>query len=50
MFDAMSDPDCDHEYFEHLCRFYCNLKRSLQDYTDEQYLLLQMEKELHSPK
>jgi hypothetical protein len=50
MFDAMSDPDCDHEYFENLCRFYCNLKRSLQVYTDEQCLLFQMEKELYSPK
>jgi len=34
MFDAMRDPDCDHEYFEYLCRFYCDLKKSLQDYTD----------------
>ena len=50
MFDAMSDPDCDHEYFENLCRFYCNLKRSLQDYTDEQYLLLQVKKDLSSSK
>ena len=50
MFDAMRDPDCDHEYFEHLCRFYCNLKKSLQDYTDEQHLSLQMEGESHSPK
>jgi len=49
MFDAMSDPDCDHEYLN-LCRFYCNLKRSPQDYTDEQYLLFQMGKELYSPK
>ena len=50
MFDAMRDPDCDHEYFEYLCRFYCDLKKSLQDYTDEQDLLLQMKKEMTSPK
>ena len=50
MFDAMRDPDCDHEYFENLFRFYCNLKKSLQDYTDEQSLLLQMEKDSHLPK
>jgi len=50
MFDAMRDPDCDHKYFEYLFRFYCDLKKSLQDYTDEQDLLLQMKKELQSPK
>ena len=46
MFDAMRDPDCDLEYFEHLCRFYCNLRKSLQDYTDEQYLLLKVKNEI----
>jgi len=50
MFDAMRDPDCDHEYFEYLCRFYCDLKKSLQDYTDEQDLLLKVKKEMKSPK
>ena len=49
MFDAMRDPDCDLEYFEHLCRFYCNLRKSLQDYTDEQYLLLKVKNEIWSP-
>jgi len=42
----MRDPDCDHEYFEYLCRFYCNFKKSLQDYTDEQYLLLKVKNEI----
>jgi hypothetical protein len=50
MFDAMSDPDCDHEYFENLCRFWCDLKKSLQDYTDEQELLLRVKKDLSSSK
>lgn len=50
MFDAMRDPDCDHEYFKHLCRFYFDLKKSLQDFTDEPCILLQGEGESHSPK
>ena len=50
MFDAMRDPECDHEYFENLCRFWCDLKKSLQDYTDEQELLLLVKKDLSSSK
>ena len=50
MFIAMQDPNRDHQYYKNLCRFYCDLKKSLQDFTDEQYILLQMEGESHSPK
>jgi hypothetical protein len=50
MFDAMRDPECDHKYYENLCGFWCDLKKSLQDYTDQQSQLLQMEMEKTLPK
>ena len=50
MTEIMKNPEFDTDYYDDLYYLWIDLRKSLLDHLDEQYALLQREKESHSPK